>query len=166
MVDPHALAAHELDDPLGLVGHRGADRDLHAERFEPAGEPRGVRIFGVSRDKLVPNRQDGGEHMPSMTIRPIDPARDADQIVALLYATNPTMVTNAAEWQHRRAATPARARLVSFAAEMDGRIVGSVHAGLDLFGSGESPGWTSGSSRPAASAGSAASCTGSAWNTC
>jgi len=75
--------------------------------------------------------------MPSMTIRPIDPARDAGQIVALLYATNPTVVTNAAEWKHRRTATPARARLVSFAAEVDGRIVGSVDAGLDLFGSGE-----------------------------
>jgi GNAT superfamily N-acetyltransferase len=75
--------------------------------------------------------------MPSMTIRPIEPDRDADQIVALLFATNPTMVTNAAEWLHRRAATPARVRLVSFAAEVNGRIVGSVHAGLDLFGSGE-----------------------------
>ena len=75
--------------------------------------------------------------MASMTIRAIEPDRDADQIVALLYATNPTMVTNAAEWLHRRASTPERTRLVTFAAEVNGRIVGSVNAGLDLFGSGE-----------------------------
>ena len=75
--------------------------------------------------------------MSSMTIRPIEPDRDADQIVALLYATNPTMVTNADEWLHRLAAMPDRVRLVSLAAEVDGRIVGSVNAGLDLFGSGD-----------------------------
>src|SRR5882762_8886406 len=75
--------------------------------------------------------------MTSMTIRPIEPDRDVDQIVALLYTTNPTMVTNAAEWLHRRAATPERVRLVSLVAEVDGRIVGSVNAGLELFGSAD-----------------------------
>jgi GNAT superfamily N-acetyltransferase len=75
--------------------------------------------------------------MPSMTIRPIQADRDADQIVALLYTTNPMMVTNAAEWRSRRAAMPDRAKLVSLGAELDGRIVGSVEAGLELFGNGE-----------------------------
>jgi GNAT superfamily N-acetyltransferase len=75
--------------------------------------------------------------MSSMTIRPIEPDQDADQIVALLFATNPTIVTNAAEWLHRRAATPARVRLISVVAEANGRIVGSMSAGLDLFGSGD-----------------------------
>src|SRR6266849_314906 len=75
--------------------------------------------------------------MSSMTIRPIEPDLDADQIVALLFATNPTLVTNTAEWLHRRAATPERVRLVTLAAEVNGRIVGSVDAGLDLFGSGD-----------------------------
>jgi GNAT superfamily N-acetyltransferase len=75
--------------------------------------------------------------MTSMTIKTIEPDQDVDQIVALLYATNPMMVTNAAEWLSRRAAMPARAQLVSLAAEADGRIVGTVDAGLELFGSGE-----------------------------
>ena len=73
-----ALAPHELDDPLGLVRHRGADHDPHAERLEPAREPRGVRVLGVARDELVPDRQDGGEHMASMQIRDTDPEADAD----------------------------------------------------------------------------------------
>ncbi len=71
--------------------------------------------------------------MPSMTIRPTEPDRDAEQIVALLYATNPMMVANTAEWLHRRAATPERVRLSSLVAESGGRIVGSLSAGLDPF---------------------------------
>ncbi len=74
--------------------------------------------------------------MSSMTIRPIDPDEDARQVVALLYATNPLLVTNADEWRHRRSAIPERVHLTSLAAEVDGRIVGTVDAGLELFGSG------------------------------
>jgi GNAT superfamily N-acetyltransferase len=75
--------------------------------------------------------------MSSMTIRPIEPDRDVRQIVALLYATNPLLVTNAPEWLHRRAAMPERVHLFSVGAEVDGRIVGHVEAGLELFGTGD-----------------------------
>jgi RimJ/RimL family protein N-acetyltransferase len=72
-----------------------------------------------------------------MTIRELDPVQDADEFVALLFATNPTVVTNAQEWLHRRQAIPARARLFTRVAEVDERIVGAVEAGLNFFGSGE-----------------------------
>ena len=39
VIDAGALPADEVDDPLRLVRHRGADGDLDAERLEPAGEP-------------------------------------------------------------------------------------------------------------------------------
>jgi GNAT superfamily N-acetyltransferase len=72
-----------------------------------------------------------------MTIRELDPERDAEQVVALLLATNPTAVTNAAEWLHRRGAIPGRARYDSRVVEIGGRIVGFVEAGLNFFGSGD-----------------------------
>ena len=75
--------------------------------------------------------------MASMTIRELDPERDVEQAVALLVATNPTVVTNAAEWLHRRASFPERARVFSRVAEVDGRIAGQVGAGLNFFGSGD-----------------------------
>jgi len=72
-----------------------------------------------------------------MTIRELDPAQDAGEFVALLFATHPTVVTNAEEWLHRRQAIPERARMFSLVAEIDGRVVGAVEAGLNFFGSGD-----------------------------
>ena len=72
-----------------------------------------------------------------MTIRELDPGRDAEGLVALLLATNPTAVTNREEWLHRRQAIPDRAQMLSLVAEADGRIVGAVEAGLNFFGSGQ-----------------------------
>jgi len=74
--------------------------------------------------------------MASMTIRELEPARDAGQVVDLLLATNLTAVTNTDEWLHRRRAIPERAQMLSRVAELEGRIVGVVDAGLNFFGSG------------------------------
>src|SRR3954451_20492974 len=74
--------------------------------------------------------------MASMTIRELEPARDAGQVVDLLLATNLTAVTNTDEWLHRRRAIPERAQMLSRVAELEGRIVGVVDAGVNFFGSG------------------------------
>ena len=71
-----------------------------------------------------------------MQIRDTDPEADADQVVELLLVTNPTIVTNAAEWLHRYRSVPERARLLSVVAEVDGRIVGAGGAGVIFFGGG------------------------------
>ena len=71
-----------------------------------------------------------------MQIRDTDPEADADQVVELLLVTNPTIVTNAAEWLHRYHSVPERARLLSLVAEVDGRIVGAGGAGVIFFGGG------------------------------
>ena len=111
---PRALAAARTRRS-GRVssGTAALSDDPHAERLEPAREPRGVRVLGVARDELVPDRQDGCEHMASMQIRDTDPEADADQVVELLLVTNPTIVTNAAAWLHRYRSVPERARLRS-----------------------------------------------------
>jgi GNAT superfamily N-acetyltransferase len=75
--------------------------------------------------------------MASMTFRELEPEPDAEQVVALLFATNSTIVTNVRGWLHRRAAVPERARLSSVVAEVDGRIAGAADAGLNFFGSGD-----------------------------
>lgn len=72
-----------------------------------------------------------------MTIRELDPVQDAGEFVALLFATNPTIVTNTQEWLYRRRAIPERARLFARVAEVDERIAGVVEAGLNFFGSGD-----------------------------
>jgi GNAT superfamily N-acetyltransferase len=72
-----------------------------------------------------------------MTIRDLDPERDAESVVALISATNPTTITNVEEWRHRRRAVPERARALDLVAELDGRLVGVMEAGLTYFGSGE-----------------------------
>jgi GNAT superfamily N-acetyltransferase len=71
--------------------------------------------------------------MPSMTIRDVRPDEDAEQVVALLAATDPTLVTSTAEWLHRIRSIPPRARQLLRAAEVDGRVVGVVDAGLSFF---------------------------------
>jgi GNAT superfamily N-acetyltransferase len=71
-----------------------------------------------------------------MQIRELDPEADAGQIVELLVATIPTIVTNTEEWLHRQLTLPQRAQLRSLVAEVDGRIVGLGGAGLVFFGGG------------------------------
>jgi GNAT superfamily N-acetyltransferase len=72
-----------------------------------------------------------------MTIRDTDPERDAEQVVEVLSATNPTIVSNAAEWRHRIGAVPERAKLILRSAEVEGRIVGIAEAGLHTFEPGD-----------------------------
>ena len=72
-----------------------------------------------------------------MLIRETDPEHDAVQVVDVLTATSPTMVSNAAEWLHLIRAVPERARLILRSAEVDGRVVGIAEAGLHTFGPGD-----------------------------
>jgi GNAT superfamily N-acetyltransferase len=62
--------------------------------------------------------------MTSMTIREVDPERDAAGIVALIREALPTVVINRASWLHRELTVPERARQQTLVAEVDGRIVG------------------------------------------
>jgi GNAT superfamily N-acetyltransferase len=71
-----------------------------------------------------------------MQIRDTDPEADAEQIVALLLLTNPTIVTSPAEWLHRYRSVPERARILPLVAELDGRIIGAGAAGVIFFGGG------------------------------
>jgi GNAT superfamily N-acetyltransferase len=71
-----------------------------------------------------------------MTIREVQPDRDAQQVVALLFATSPTVVTSAGEWLHRHRAIPQRAQHIAWVAEADGGLVGIATAGLNFFTSG------------------------------
>src|SRR3954451_11839445 len=131
VVDGRRLTAHEVDDPVELVRDRRADRDLHAELLEPAAEPRGIGVLGVAGHDLVPDRQDGGKHMPS--IREVEPERDAEGLVALEREARPTIVISPASWLHRELTVPARARLRAWVAEDDARIVGESYALLTFF---------------------------------
>lgn len=72
--------------------------------------------------------------MASMTIRDLDPARDAEGYVALILATIPTAVISVEEWRHRRTSVPERAQMTGRVAEIDGRIVGAAESWLDFFG--------------------------------
>jgi GNAT superfamily N-acetyltransferase len=70
-----------------------------------------------------------------MQIRELKP-EDAEQVVELLVATIPTIVTSTEEWLHRQLTLPQRAQLRSLVAEVDGRVVGLGGAGLVFFGGG------------------------------
>jgi GNAT superfamily N-acetyltransferase len=71
-----------------------------------------------------------------MQIRELDPEADAAQVVELLVATIPTIVTSTEEWLHRQLTLPQRAQLLSLVAEVDGTIVGLGGAGCVFFGGG------------------------------
>lgn len=71
-----------------------------------------------------------------MQIRDVRPEADAEQIVGLLLATDPTIVTSPEEWLHRHRSVPERARRLSLVAEVEGRIVGTGVAGVIFFGGG------------------------------
>src|SRR5207245_1670194 len=58
VVDLRPLGAHELRDPLDLVGEGRDQRHRDSEPFEPLGEPGSVRVRDVARDELVADRQD------------------------------------------------------------------------------------------------------------
>ena len=105
-----------------LVGHRRAEDDLHAELLEPPGEPRRVRVLGVTGDDFVPDRQDGGEHMTSMTIRELDPERDAAGVVAVIREAIPTAVVSPRLVAASRAHDP---RAVTAAAASSPRSTGA-----------------------------------------
>jgi GNAT superfamily N-acetyltransferase len=66
--------------------------------------------------------------MASMTIRELDPERDAAGVVAVIRDAQPTAVVSTASWLHRERTLPERARQRSFVAEVGGRIVGRALA--------------------------------------
>ncbi len=69
--------------------------------------------------------------MASMTIRDLDPERDAAGVVAVIRDALPTAVISPASWRHRELTVPARSRQRSFVAEVDGRVVGRALARLE-----------------------------------
>jgi GNAT superfamily N-acetyltransferase len=62
--------------------------------------------------------------MTSMTIRELDPERDAAGVVVVMREVLPTIVINVAAWQHRERTVPERSRQRGFVAEIGGEIVG------------------------------------------
>jgi GNAT superfamily N-acetyltransferase len=66
--------------------------------------------------------------MASMTIRELEPERDAAGVVAVIRDALPTAVVSPASWQHREETVPERSRQRSFVAEVDGGIVGRALA--------------------------------------
>ena len=69
--------------------------------------------------------------MTSMTIRDLDPERDADAAVTLMREAFPTAVVNRASWLHRERTLPARSLQRGFVAEVDGRVVGRSFSRLE-----------------------------------
>lgn len=80
--------------------------------------------------------------MASMTIRELDPERDADAAVALMREAFPTAVVNRASWLHRERTLPARALQRGFVAEVDDRVVGRSFSRLEnMFSDATDLGW-------------------------
>lgn len=71
-----------------------------------------------------------------MTIRELDPVRDAAGVVALAREASPTSVISPEAWLHRERTVPQRARLRAWVAEQDGELVGEGYALLTFFTEG------------------------------
>jgi GNAT superfamily N-acetyltransferase len=71
-----------------------------------------------------------------MTIRTIEPQRDAADMVALFREVNPTIVVDVPTFLHRFHTTPERAARGMWGAEVDGRIVGRVLVMRNFFTAG------------------------------
>jgi GNAT superfamily N-acetyltransferase len=68
-----------------------------------------------------------------MTIREIEPERDAADLVALIREISPTAVINEATLAHERRSLPERAAALTCVAEVDGRVVGRVYCMRNFF---------------------------------
>jgi GNAT superfamily N-acetyltransferase len=77
------------------------------------------------------------------SIREVDPARDAEGVVALLRASSPSAVISPASWRHRVATIPERAEVRGWVVEDDGAIVGNAYALRNFFTEGSATGWVS-----------------------
>jgi GNAT superfamily N-acetyltransferase len=71
-----------------------------------------------------------------MTIRPLDPARDADGLVAIVREAVPTATVNREAILHRIATVPERARLRIWVADVDGEAIGRADAFMNFFSKG------------------------------
>ena len=72
--------------------------------------------------------------MASMTIRDVQPERDAGPLAELIRASQPTAIITPASWLHTQLATPERAQARTWVAEVDGEVVGRSLAFLNFFG--------------------------------
>ena len=68
-----------------------------------------------------------------LSIREVDPERDAHEIVALTREVNPTAVIDVRSWLHRYRSVPARAELGCWVAESERRVVGRVECFRNFF---------------------------------
>jgi GNAT superfamily N-acetyltransferase len=74
--------------------------------------------------------------MASMTIRPLELDRDADDLVRLVRDTFPTAVVNRQALVHRLTTIPARAEPRVWVAEVDGEVIGRADAFMNFFTKG------------------------------
>ena len=74
--------------------------------------------------------------MASMTIRPLEPDRDADDLVVLVRDAVPTATVNRAAIVSRISAIPERAGLRIWIAEANGEAIGRADAFLNFFSKG------------------------------
>ena len=69
-----------------------------------------------------------------MTIRDLEPERDAEAMAALIRDVNPSAGITAASWLHGQLTTPERARDRTWVAEVDGVVAGRSLAFRTFFG--------------------------------
>ncbi len=74
--------------------------------------------------------------MGEVTIRELEPERDAAAVVALSREANPLAVLSPGSWLHRMRTVPDRAGQRLWGAELDGRIVGYAFACRNFFTEG------------------------------
>jgi GNAT superfamily N-acetyltransferase len=68
-----------------------------------------------------------------MTIRELDPERDAEAVVDLIRESSPLALIDVDQWRHTNASAPERSRQRSWVAELDGDVVGRVVASRAYF---------------------------------
>jgi GNAT superfamily N-acetyltransferase len=66
-------------------------------------------------------------------IRPIDPNRDAQDVVELIHEVFPATTTTVDSWRQQYTTVPERARHAGWAAVVDGKVVGRAEASLGWF---------------------------------
>jgi GNAT superfamily N-acetyltransferase len=69
-----------------------------------------------------------------MTVRELEPERDAAAIVDLIREISPIATINSASWLHQERVTPERAAQRTWVADVAGRAVGRVAVGRSWFG--------------------------------
>ena len=81
-VDARPLSLQHLDDAAQLVGNRCDQNDTNAERLQPLGEPRRVRVRRVAGHELVADGEDRSSHVPEYAEQRADLGRDVLDLIS------------------------------------------------------------------------------------